>query len=199
MVKQDGRTTRHAHRRPELVEQAAAWLVANGAGDASIRAIADGLGVTHGTLIHHFGSREGLLEAVLEHFRNRQRLALADAAVARLDAPVEDLVLVMWQRMTDEESMPFLLALFEALGPRLRGADPFPEQLVEDWTASIAAVLRQRGVPPGRATVVADVTYDGVRGLMLHLCSVEDRRRVDAAAELFAQLIGDLVAREVER
>jgi hypothetical protein len=33
---------------------------------------------------------------------------------------------------------------------------------------------------------------------MLHLCSVDDRRRVDAAARLFAGMAADLVAREAE-
>src|SRR3954462_14582729 len=52
--------------RGRLLEAVIAELDAHGLPDRSLRDIADAAGTSHRMLIHHFGSREGLLVAVVE-------------------------------------------------------------------------------------------------------------------------------------
>lgn len=59
-------------RREQLVESASRVFAEYGFAGGSIRTIAAGVGVTSATLIQHFGSKEGLLEAVLENWEQQQ-------------------------------------------------------------------------------------------------------------------------------
>src|SRR3984957_21201613 len=52
----------------------------DGIADKSLRAIAAAAGTSHRMLIHHFGSREGLLVEVIHAVEARQRAVLAELA-----------------------------------------------------------------------------------------------------------------------
>jgi AcrR family transcriptional regulator len=58
-------------RREQLIAVAIDVFGEHGFAGSSIRAIAEQAGVSHGTLIQHFGSKEGLLMAVLEEWDRR--------------------------------------------------------------------------------------------------------------------------------
>ena len=58
-------------RREQLVAVAIDVFGEHGFAGGSIRAIADRAGVSHATLIQRFGSKEGLLTAVLQEWDRR--------------------------------------------------------------------------------------------------------------------------------
>lgn len=58
-------------RREQLIAVAVDVFAQHGYAGGSIRAIAEKAGVSHATLIQHFGSKEGLLTAVLEDWDRR--------------------------------------------------------------------------------------------------------------------------------
>jgi AcrR family transcriptional regulator len=58
-------------RREQLIAVAIDVFAEHGFAGGSIRAIAEQAGVSHATLIQHFGSKEGLLTAVLEEWDRR--------------------------------------------------------------------------------------------------------------------------------
>jgi AcrR family transcriptional regulator len=58
-------------RRGQLIAVAIDVFAKHGYAGGSIRAIAEQAGVSHATLIQHFGSKEGLLTAVLEEWDRR--------------------------------------------------------------------------------------------------------------------------------
>ena len=58
-------------RRRQLISVAVGVFAEQGYAGGSIRAIAERAGVSHATLIQHFGSKEGLLTAVLEDWDRR--------------------------------------------------------------------------------------------------------------------------------
>ena len=58
-------------RREQLIAVAIDVFGEHGFAGGSLRAIADKAGVSHATLIQHFGSKEGLLTAVLEEWDRR--------------------------------------------------------------------------------------------------------------------------------
>lgn len=58
-------------RREQLIAGAVDVFAQRGYAGGSVRAIAEQAGVSHATLIQHFGSKEGLLTAVLEEWDRR--------------------------------------------------------------------------------------------------------------------------------
>src|ERR1700761_7116274 len=76
-----------------LLEAVIGVALADGIADKSLRAIAEAAGTSHRMLIHHFGSREGLLVEVIREVEAQQRAALSDLsgdlAAAPGDEPVD--------------------------------------------------------------------------------------------------------------
>ena len=68
--------------RADLLAAAADYVTTHGQAALSVRAIARAAGVTHATVTHHFGSREGLLSALATQGYE----LLADALEAALEA-----------------------------------------------------------------------------------------------------------------
>ena len=71
-------------RREQIVATAITVFGEYGFAGGSIRAIADRVGVSHATLLQHFGSKEGLLMAVLQEW-DRQTVESRLTDVAGLD------------------------------------------------------------------------------------------------------------------
>jgi AcrR family transcriptional regulator len=71
-------------RREQIVSTAITVFGENGFAGGSIRAIADRVGVSHATLLQHFGSKEGLLVAVLQEW-DRQTVESSLTDVVGLD------------------------------------------------------------------------------------------------------------------
>src|SRR3954471_12687565 len=71
-------------RREQIVATAITVFGEYGFAGGSIRTIADRVGVSHATLLQHFGSKEGLLAAVLQEW-DRQTVEASLAGVAGLD------------------------------------------------------------------------------------------------------------------
>src|SRR5215217_3695020 len=80
-------------RRREIVEAAAAVFSAHGYSGGSLRQIAKDIGVSVTSVMHHFPSKELLLEAVLE-YADSQALQTLDLDAARdgLRGTIERLV-----------------------------------------------------------------------------------------------------------
>jgi AcrR family transcriptional regulator len=64
MAQRRRRTAEEA--REEILDAAEAMLGQSGPDGLRLAAVAEEVGVSHPTILHHFGSREGLLEAVVE-------------------------------------------------------------------------------------------------------------------------------------
>lgn len=74
-----------------LIEVATEVFARDGFAHAATEAIVARAGVTRGALYHHFGSKEGLFKAVLEHVQ-RQVGTRVEESVAGLDDPWEALI-----------------------------------------------------------------------------------------------------------
>ncbi len=77
-------------RRQEILDRAIEVFAKRGAEGTSLRRIAQALGVSHGTLLHYFDSREQLLIAVYEHAENKWKIdAMADERASAVDVMAE--------------------------------------------------------------------------------------------------------------
>jgi AcrR family transcriptional regulator len=174
-------------RRQEVLEAVVAELARNGIGDRSLRDIAAGVGTSHRMLIHHFGSRQGLLTEVVRTVEADQR-----AFLASLDVPPRDVMTLMWQRLSDPSLWPAERLFFECYARASRGEEPYAELLpglVDDWLERAIAVDPLAATDPVRARAQARVGLALFRGLLLDLVGTEDRAGVDAAFDEFRALV----------
>jgi AcrR family transcriptional regulator len=175
-------------RKQELLAAIVADLQADGIGDRSLRDIAAAVGTSHRMLIHHFGSREGMLTAVVGEVESEQRQFLAS-----LDLQPEEAMVAMWQRLSDPRFWPAERLFFECYARACRGETPFDTLLpglVDDWLDRAVDLGITQGGDAGSQRARARLGLALFRGLLLDLVGTRDRAGVDAAFEEFRALVG---------
>jgi AcrR family transcriptional regulator len=182
--------------RDELLPLIIDELAGNGLSGRSLRDIAAAVGTSHRMLIHHFGSRAGLLSAVVHAVEAGQR----DAAARddRVDGANDRFAALQhtWQRVSQPTYWPHERLFFECYARALQGEEPFTTLLpglIEDWIEPAVAAQVAHGRPEARARAEARLALAVVRGLLLDLLATGDR---DSADRAFAEFLALLRARE---
>jgi AcrR family transcriptional regulator len=173
-------------RKQELLDAVVADLQEHGIGDRSLREIAAEAGTSHRMLIHHFGSRQGLLTEVVKAIEAQQR-----AFLSTLDAPPDQVSVVMWRRLSDPTLWPAERLFFECYARAARGEEPYASLLpglVDDWLDGLAATGLAGAGPKREARARARLGLALFRGLLLDLVGTEDRAGVDAAFRQYRAL-----------
>jgi AcrR family transcriptional regulator len=181
--------------RDDLLARAVAWFAENGVGDTSLRTLAAGIGTSHRMLNYHFGSREGLLAAVVEAVERAEQDALVEMADAHAD-PFEAGA-AFWVRVADRAEV-FAPLFFELSTHAMRGrphAEPLRLWLGTGWVEALRDGYRRLGVDDARAQVHAEPSLAMARGLLFELATTGDRAAVDAAMAAWTAM----VRREVSR
>jgi AcrR family transcriptional regulator len=173
--------------RASLLDRVMGYVVEHGLSDLSLRPLANALGVTPTTLVHHFGTKDRLVELVLNRVRERL-IAIVEHAV---DGPAEPsaLMLAAWRWSSAPEHEQFFRLFFEVYGAALARPDRYAEFLdgvVEDWFEALERRLIDTGDDPQRARLRATLGLAVIRGLLLDLLTTGDRERVTDAVEAFA-------------
>ncbi|MGO2519468.1 MAG: TetR/AcrR family transcriptional regulator [Microbacterium sp.] len=172
--------------RDYLLQRATSHLAQHGIGDASLRTIATALGTSHRMLIYHFGSRDGLLAAVVERLQRDQQ-AILDQLVLRTEGELSDAAWRFWTAMVDADAVGPLL--FELSAPAMRGAawaDTFRASSAT-WTSHLAALQIESGQPAESAESTAKMTMALVRGALWELGITGDRSAADATVRAFLE------------
>lgn len=173
-------------KRQELLAAVIADLAQQGLLDRSLRDIATSVGTSHRMLIHHFGSRQGLMTAVVEAIEEDQKRFME-----ALEGEPGDILATMWRRLRDPALWPAERLFFECYARATRGEAPFDRLLpgaVDDWVGRAVALDAAPGVPPALARARARAGLAVFRGLLLDLVGTGDQAGVDAAFEAFAAL-----------
>jgi len=187
--KVDGRTRRHQHRRPELLAAAVEYVLEHGFTELSLRPMAEELGVSHSTLLRHFGTKEELVTEVME--RIRSEIFSAPRASAG-DAPLAQSFRAVWKRLCDPAERRQFLLLFEVVAVQGRDPDRFTsleQTLINEFLGPVEARLRRQGLSRSEARDVATGFIAMVRGLQVDLALSGDQRRVDAAMHRYIDTI----------
>jgi AcrR family transcriptional regulator len=175
--------------REDLLDRVVAWYAAHGVGDTSLRTLAAELGTSHRMLIYHFGSRGGLLSAVVERVERGEREAL-ERLVAGADDPF-DAGLAFWQQVADRAET-FAPLFFELAGhamQRQEHAEGLRDWLADGWHQPLTDLYVAAGHPPETAAELARVALAAARGLLFELAVTGDRRAVDAAMARFTAVL----------
>jgi AcrR family transcriptional regulator len=177
--------------KEKLLEAVTNVALAGGIADRSLRAIAEAAGTSHRMLIHHFGSREGLLIDVIRAVEARQRGALSELVAESTEVP-GDLADRFWRHLRSPELAPQERLFFEVYGQALQGrawARPLLDGVVDDWVGPVAAMLEAAGISLGTARTVARLYVAVGRGLLLDVLATGDGHEVDMAMQYFSEML----------
>jgi AcrR family transcriptional regulator len=178
-------------RRAEIVEAAYRYVLGAGLAGASLRPLAEAVGSSTGVLRFLFGSKDGLVAAVLERAREDE---LALLATIPGDADLPAVARSVWRWLGDPEHRGLLRLWTESYAASLQDdAGPwsgFAAATVRDWLAVLARAqpARVRNTAAGRAQRTAVLAV--LRGAMLDLLATGDRARVDRAVEDVLRTLG---------
>jgi AcrR family transcriptional regulator len=175
--------------RSRLLDAAVEHVLAHGLSDLSLRELATAIGTSHRMLIYHFGSKAGLIVAVIQTVEDSQRDALAELDPA--SRPPAETMRAMWQRFTSPELGPHERLFFEIYGQALQGrpgAVGLLDGIIERWVAPSAQYAIDRGADPAVARADARLGVAVTRGLLLDWLATGDRVAVDAAFERYIEL-----------
>jgi AcrR family transcriptional regulator len=159
-------------RQEELLDLAYAYVLEHGIGDLSLRPLAAAIGSSPRVLLFLFGSKDGLIRALLARGRVEQ-LALVEHV--RSQRP-DNVAVALWEWTTDPRQRPLLTLWLEAYTRSV--TDPtgpwsgFATQTIADWL-TVLAEAQPKSDPT--ATLVI------LRGGMLDLLATGDTPRVTAA------------------
>jgi AcrR family transcriptional regulator len=169
-------------RRRHLLDALIDAFADGGIGDRSLRDVAEVVGTSHRMLLHHFGSRDELLLAIVTEVERRQMTVLPDAATQPADA-----MATMWADVRRSEMRPFERLFVECYARGAQGEQPFARMLpgaVESWLSEVDAKTGS-SADPAFVRLGLAVT----RGLLLDLVATDDDEGVEAAAQAFIDLL----------
>jgi len=173
--------------RAQLLERVIAFAAAEGIADKSLREIARGAATSHRMLLYHFGSREGLLAAIVAAIEAQQRAVMV--AMAEQANTPRELMLGLWEQVSREELRPFVKLFFEVFGLVAQGApgtEGLRETLTQPWLIDAAEAGKEIGVASDPAELRVGVAVS--RGLLLDLVAGADYAEVDEAYRAFVDL-----------
>ncbi|MFF7195676.1 TetR/AcrR family transcriptional regulator [Streptomyces sp. NPDC008079] len=179
-----GRPVDH-QRRAELLDAVVDYTVEHGFSEVSWRPVAAALGVSPTTLVHRFGTKEQMLQAVLGRLRERIFQATNETAGHQPDLATS--VRAVWRRASDPRQGAEFRLFFAVYGRALQAPEQFSDFLdhvVTDWMNALCAA-QGPDVSTESAVRTATLVIATVRGLLLDLLATGDRARVDDAAEAF--------------
>ena len=172
-------------RQLQLLERAYDYALANGLADMSLRPLAAAIGSSPRVLLFLFGSKHGLVRALLARARTDE-LALLDR-VAR-DGASRDLaatVRTTWEWLAATEHRPLLNLWAEAYARSLTEPDGawagFARQTVDDWMAVLARSQSPKRRRTVAGTVERSLALAVLRGALLDLLATGDTERTTAA------------------
>jgi AcrR family transcriptional regulator len=174
-------------RRDELLERAYGYALEHGVADLSLRPLAAAVGSSPRVLLFLFGSKAGLVQALLARAR-QDELALLDRARAA-GVGQRDLVAVaseLWDWLAAEEHRSLLKLWVEGYARSLIDSDGpwagFATATVSDWLDLLGEVSGDAA----ERTLMLGV----LRGALLDLLATGDLERVSAAVNRQLALIG---------
>ncbi len=150
----------------------------NGLADRSLRDLATAVGSSHRMLLFHFGSRAGLVSAIVETVETTQRdmfEALADSA-----ASPSELMLAIWEQVSAKELRPFVRLFFECVA--LTGG----RGLTDPWLEVADTAATKLGVRRDHTELRMGVAL--MRGLLIDVLAADDASEATASIERFIEI-----------
>lgn len=170
-------------RRIELVEKCLLYFASHGLAGASLRPMAAALGTSDRMLIHYFGTKDVLIERVLELARPD-----VEALVGDHGGDIRGLAHAIWDELSQGgPQQPRVRVLLEVMTLALTRPDQYGEfarTSVSRWIEPLSEALRRGGQNADDASARATAIVSGLRGIAVDSFVTGDRARTDRSAHL---------------
>lgn len=180
-------------KKETLLKAAETVIIRQGIGNLTIDAVAAEAGVSKGGLLHHFRTKDRLIEALVERSAEQWRTSYRDAYERTSEGPGRMTRGLLDFCLTDVESWTTEMcsvssAVFTALAQDPRLIEPMREAYTE-----LHHLLAEDGLPPG----VSEAVVSAIDGLWLNwvlgLATLDQPRLVRVR-----QALADMVATALE-
>lgn len=180
-------------RRAELLGKIVEALLESGAGDLSLRPLAERVGTSARLLIYHFESKDQLVACAIERVHADIAASLSLRAAADQPTSLRALLTMFWNWATEPAHQGHFRLLLEIDGltlyQRIRFSDDFRRANSTFWTDLIdqaAARLPRAGErPTARITLI----FCALTGLLQEFLSSGDLEKTTAAFEALIDLV----------
>jgi AcrR family transcriptional regulator len=144
--------------------------------DLTLRKLAEQLGTSHRMLIHHFGSRDGYLAALLSELRRQELTALRELSA---EGTYKDALHLLERLYLDPAHEPRIAAFYYVLGLAIQDPESYREFLgsLDDWTTLFTTLGEREGLPREAATARAQALVWTARGLLVKAIATGDRQQ----------------------
>jgi AcrR family transcriptional regulator len=169
-------------RRDELIEAAYGYVLEHGLSGVSLRPIAESIGSSTGVLRFLFGSKDGLVQAILGRARQDELTMLADVDPS---IGIAEVARRVWAWLREPHNRGLLVLWTESYAASLLDPDGawgnFARTTVADWLTLLARSqpVELRRTSMGRAQCTAVLAM--LRGSFLDLIATGDTARIDRA------------------
>jgi DNA-binding transcriptional regulator YbjK len=171
--------------REALLNAAVRVVARGGLRKLTYRAVAEEAGVRHGLVVHHFGSRDALIAAALEH---SVRTSAGTSSLEPGTGDIADFAAGLADMVTGEPEMQvfqYELMLESRRRPELQ---PQIRALYDEYFAATEREL-SRSLPEGTSRALTRLVFAALDGLVLHQLVLDEPEVTEAAlAELRALL-----------
>lgn len=174
-------------RRAELLELAYRYVLEHGVADLSLRPLAAAIGSSPRVLLFLFGSKAGLVRAILARARQAELTLLDEVRALAGERDLLTLASELWRWLAAQERRGLLTLWVEGYARSL--IDPqgpwagFAASTVTDWLEVLAPAGAQ---DPAEPTLILAI----LRGALLDLLATGELERVTAALDRQLELMG---------
>lgn len=170
-------------RKAELLERAYRYALEHGVANLSLRPLASAIGSSPRVLLYLFGSKDGLVRALLARAR-AEELALLEELRSNPGSDLKDVVARIWEWLAAEERRGLLSLWVEGYARSLIDPDGpwagFAKATVDDWLALLAEYQPANQHDSDHATTQRTEALALLRGALLDLLATGDRERTTA-------------------
>jgi len=179
-----------SERREELIDKALHYFLKNGLAGLSLRPLARKIGTSARLLVYHFGSKDGLIAAVMDEVQARTQTSFAASAAHAATKSRKGVMRAFWSWITHPANVPTMRLLFEVQALALQNPAVYARYL--KGTSSSWLELIESSLPPSKANrATATLCAAVIDGLLLEYLSTGDRRRTTSALDQFLALMRD--------
>ncbi|QKZ20847.1 TetR/AcrR family transcriptional regulator [Streptomyces chartreusis] len=183
--RQSRKRLHYGEGRQALLSAAVRVVARGGLRKLTYRAVAEEAGVTHGLVVHHFGSRDALIAEALTH---TIRTSLSTGALEPGTGKVADFSTGLSEMVTadpDIQAFQYELLLESRRRPELL---PQIRALYDEYFDATQREL-SRMLPAGADKALARLVFAALDGLVLHQLVLSEPEATDAALEQLRALL----------
>jgi AcrR family transcriptional regulator len=175
-------------RSSELLELAYAYVLENGLTEMSLRPLAKAIGTSPRVLLFLFGSKDGLVRALLARAREDELAAIERLREGKGEGNLAAMVAEIWGWLSDPRHRGLLRLWVERYARSLMEPEGtwagFAAGTVEDWLELLASAQTEDERNTPAAVAERTLALAILRGALLDLLATGDVERTTEAVEM---------------